>query len=676
MPFAFLVPAFLAAAALIAVPIIVHLIHREKSDALDFPSLMFVRQVPHRSVQRRRIRNWPLLLLRCLALLLIIGAFARPFVERDLEAAASLDLAREIVIALDVSYSMEYGDRWERALAAARESIEDVRPEDRATLVTFGVSARALTEPTSERARLLALLADLEPGPEATRFGPVLRLAQSIIASSDRPRAEVVLISDMQRNGWDAEAAVTLPAGTEFRPIAIVDEQMDNVAVTGVSQRREMFAGRERTIMTASLVNFGESAVPARRVALLLDGRELESRTASLEARGVATVEFAPVTLPSAGARFTVRADADALAIDDEFNIALSPGRNLNVLVVESGASEGASLFLERALEIGQAPRFQVERRAVGQLRAADLENRAVVILNDAPFPGGQAGRALLEYVRAGGGLIVATGERGGGGWSGEAAAILPGSIGRLVDRTEAGGGRIGWINAAHATVEEVGADGFANARFYRYRPVENAPAEGVLARFDDGSVAIAEHRFGTGRVVLYASTLDTWWNDLPLQPVWLPFAHRLVRHAAEWGDARPWLQVGEVTSIASKTGSDQRNVMSPAGARVPLENNLLRVSETGFYEIRDVATPALVEYLAVNVDRSESEVAALTADEMTARVIAADGAARAGFVDDVTAADWERRQAFWWYLLVLALGMLVLESMLAGRFSRRPAVQ
>jgi hypothetical protein len=675
MPLSFLVPAFLAAAALIAVPVIVHLIHREKRDALDFPSLMFLRQIPHKSVQRRRIRNWPLLLLRCLALLLIVAAFARPFVERDLDAAISLDLAREVVIALDASFSMGYDDRWQSALDAAREVVDGVRPEDRASLVVFGASAAALTEPTAERARLHALLADLEPRPEAGRYGPALRLAQSIIARSDRPRAELVLISDMQRSGWDEESAVTLPQGTVFTPVVIGDGTWQNVAVTGATERRESFAGRERATLTAALANFGDEPV-SRRVALVMDDRELESRAVELDARGVATVEFAPVTLPQGGARFTIRAEPDALPLDDELHLAISPARNLHVLIVESGAGAEPSLYIERALGIGDAPRFRVERRSVAQLRAADLQGPAAVVLNDAPFPGGEAGRALIEYVRGGGGLLIAVGERGGGGWTGEASTLLPGGLGRVVDRTDAGGGRFGWINSAHPAVEEVGAGRLSNARFFRYRPLENVAAEGVLARFDDGSVAIAEHGFGTGRVVVYASTLDTYWNDLPLQPVWLPFVQRLLRHTAQFGEARPWLAVGEVTSLARRDGGPRPAVLSPDGARVPLESDLLRVAATGFYEIRDPAAAGAVEYLAVNADRVESEMTVLAAEEVAARVLAGGAPSARGFVDAVTSSDWERRQAFWWYLLVIALGMLVLESVLAGRFTRRPAVQ
>jgi hypothetical protein len=689
MPLSFLVPAFLVGAAALAVPFIVHLIHRENRDSVEFPSLMFLQQIPHKSVQRRKIRNWPLLLLRCLALLLIVGAFSRPFVARDVEAAAALDLAREVVILLDVSYSMGHEGRWAAAQGAARDAVAQVRAEDRASLVLFGATAAALTEPTSDRARLLAQIDAAQPGHEATRFGPALRLAQSILARSDRPRAEVLLISDMQRTGWDAESGVRLPEGVTFTPVVVGSGETANVAVSDVRVRREPFAGRERVTLTAQLANLGEAPVAARPVTLALDGRDIETRTATLEARGGASIEFAPVTLPDGGGRFTVRSAPDALPADDALHLVLEPGRALRVLVLESGAGGQPSLFLERALAVGDEAAFRVERKSVAQLRPDDLAGAAVAVLNDAPFPGGAGGRALIEFVRNGGGLVVAIGERGGGGWAGEAAQLLPGTVGRLVDRSGAGGARLGWVNAAHAALEPVGATGLSSARFFRYRPLEGGAAEGVLARFDDGTVALAEQAFGSGRVLAYASTLDTWWNDLPLQPAWLPFAHELVRYAAAWDGGRDRVLVGEVVSLsdgavaagaagaAGGVRGAAGTVVAPSGSRVAAEQGLVRVAEPGFYELRD-GQGGRSRYVAVNVDREESELAAFDAAEVAARIGTADPAGvRAGtMAGEVTGSDWERRQAFWWYLLAAALLLLVAESVMAARSSRRPAVR
>src|SRR5262245_45452656 len=104
----FLTPLFFVALAGLAIPVLIHLIQREKKQIVHFPSLMFVRKVPYKSVRRRRIHNWLLLMVRLAAMALIVLAFARPFVRRADSTLANVAGAREVVILLDQSYSMAY----------------------------------------------------------------------------------------------------------------------------------------------------------------------------------------------------------------------------------------------------------------------------------------------------------------------------------------------------------------------------------------------------------------------------------------------------------------------------------------------------------------------------------------------------------------------------------------
>src|SRR5258706_8774259 len=116
----FLTPFFLAGLGAIAIPVLIHLIQREKKRVIEFPSLMFIRRIPYQSVRRRRIRHWLLLAMRAAALALIVLAFARPFFRQSAIAAAAAGGARDVVILLDQSASMGYADHWQKAQEAAR----------------------------------------------------------------------------------------------------------------------------------------------------------------------------------------------------------------------------------------------------------------------------------------------------------------------------------------------------------------------------------------------------------------------------------------------------------------------------------------------------------------------------------------------------------------------------
>jgi len=160
----FLTPLFLVGLAGLAIPVLLHLIQKERKNVVHFPSLMFIRRIPYQSVQRRRIRHWLLLALRLAALALLVMAFGRPFLRRADTALAAGSGAREVVVLLDRSYSMGYGGRWQKAIAAAQETINGLQPSDRGTIVVFSSNAEVALRSTADRSRLLAVNTRIDAG--------------------------------------------------------------------------------------------------------------------------------------------------------------------------------------------------------------------------------------------------------------------------------------------------------------------------------------------------------------------------------------------------------------------------------------------------------------------------------------------------------------------------------
>ena len=324
----FLAPLFFAGLAALAVPILVHLTHKERKDVVVFPSLMFLSRIPYQAVRRQRIRNWLLFALRCLALIFLAFAFARPFLNRPALAAPVRSIgARELVILLDRSYSMGYGDRWTRAVGAAKRAIGGLGSNDRASVVLFDATATAATEPTSDKAILTTALDRVRPGAGATRYEPAFKLAQRLLADSKQPRREVLLISDFQRVGWDGRDSPSLPAGTTVNKVDLADAKTSNVAVTGVDFRRDYAEDRERVAITARLVNRSAEPRTGQSVSLELNGRVVETKPVNIAANAAATVDFAAAPLPAGTTRGVVRSADDALARDNAFFFAISGAR-------------------------------------------------------------------------------------------------------------------------------------------------------------------------------------------------------------------------------------------------------------------------------------------------------------------------------------------------------------
>jgi hypothetical protein len=676
-----LTPLFLIALGGLAIPVFLHLIQRERKNVVQFPSLMFLRKIPYQSVQRRRIRHWLLLMLRLAALALIVFAFARPFLRRQDPAGPGATGAREIVVLLDRSYSMGYGDHWPRALQAAREVVGGMRPADRGSVVFFSSSAEVALRSTADTGRLLTTLSGVEPSAGSTRYAPALKLAGSILSESALPRREAVLITDYQRAAWQGAEGVRLPDGALLTPVVIGDEDAANAAVTPVALERSTFSNQERVTVTAGAINHGSRPLEGIDLTLEMDGRPIQTKRLRIEPHGSGSATFDPVTLAAPTVRASIRLSPDPLARDNAFHFVVSPGQPVKVLMAQRGGDRETSLYLSRALAVGDTPRFDVVMRDGDQISADDLEKATIVVLNDLQVAASTADR-LKRFVERGGGLLVVAAQRAS--WPREHTTLLPATVSEAVDRTKGQAGRLVNLEYGHGIFEPFRgprSGDFSAARFYGYRAVTRAEGAEVLASFDDGSPALLERRVGAGRALMWVSSLDLAWSDLPVKPVFLPFVHQMARHLASYREPAPWLTVGEVLdpqqsgsgsmAVAVSRAAGQRTLVSPSGQRVALDGegpDVVELDEQGFYEIR-AGRDALPVVVASNVDLAESDFTRIDPKDVVAAATGRAGG-NEGFAAGAAPTDaaQEAAQRVWWYLLFAGLLVLAVETVLSNR--------
>ena len=127
----FLNPFLLFGSLALAIPVLIHLVRREKSEIIPFSSLMFLLKVPKRSIRQQKMKNLLLMALRLLILALLVGAFARPYMTQPAKPLANANSNRGAVLMLDTSYSMQYGDNFDKLKAEARKRIDALRSGDR-----------------------------------------------------------------------------------------------------------------------------------------------------------------------------------------------------------------------------------------------------------------------------------------------------------------------------------------------------------------------------------------------------------------------------------------------------------------------------------------------------------------------------------------------------------------
>ncbi len=610
----FLYPAFLLGALAVAIPIVLHFLRRDVAPEVPFSAVRLLHRSPIARSRRRRLRDLVLLAARVAALLLLAAAFARPYVSNAASAASAVR-----IVAIDRSFSMSAPGRFARALELARQEIDEAGTGERIAVLAFDDGADVIAGPgTAADAR--GVLAGLQAGFGGTRYAPLLVKATEVAAGA---AGRVVVITDLQRAGWEDEARAVLPSALQ---VVVKDAGAPpaNLAVTAIRVERDR--------VVASIRNSGSEA-RSGPVRVEHDGRTVATATYQAAADSIVEVPMAYRT-PGSGSISVSIDDQAGFGADNTRYAVLDPAPRQSALVVTSGTGD-SGFYLSRALSAASddAAGDAIDARlvaggALSAMSATDLARHDAVVLLSTRGLDRRARESLAGFVRAGGGLFIAA-----------APDVEPVVLSTIFDWRPAlsGGGAaadpmsLSATDLRHPIFRPFGslAANLGQVRFHhawRVRP----DGWDVAAQFTDGTPALLERREGKGRIVLFASDIDRRWNDFPLHPAFVPFAVEAVRYISAAPDRAREYSVARV----------------PAGAQ----------PRPGVYR----AQPG-ERAVAVNVDPRESASARITPEEfdgMLDRVSTDAGAYQAARAQQV-----EARQRYWQYGLLLMLGALVAES-------------
>ena len=684
----FLNPLFLFGLGAAAIPVLIHLFTRRKPREVRFPSLDFLAEVNQSEIRRLRIKQWLLLLLRTLAVALLALAMSRPSLQGG---ARGGNAASTLVALVDVSGSMGAPDADGRPLTAtARRVVESLLatlgPADELLLVPYDRTPRPLSDaPLAESGRLRAAAQALAPSASATDHRAALELAARALQNSRALNRELFWVSDFQRTGFD-ERGLQLPPGpwttSRVYLVPVEPRSRANAALTSAALAPAADA-RQTPALEVEAVSY-DAVAGSRAQDFALEAREIAAPGGaggagtsegsnslgrgfvSLGARGEGRALVPLARLPEAGGE--VLLPDDALGLDNRRVFAAGRAGTLRVIVREDGAPSPLRL----ALEAG-SPASGLTVRALDASQLAQGAGDAdLVVIGDVQHLGPTELQSVLDFHRAGGGLLLVPGARAElTFWNDFLRQLGVGSLG-AEDAAPAGAAwRLLRAVAGHAVLDGFPArpgEPLTQARFARVHALRPRAGARVLLRFDEAHAALVE----SPRVLALATPLDAARSDFALSGAFLPLVHQAALVLAR-GTAAPSLTPGDVWSAPA---SAEWRIEDETGREVPVRveagNGATRavsapLERTGLY--RAYAGGTLRASFAVNPDPREGDLTPLS----EASLLAAFPAGRVRVLrpgDDLALRVRQARfgRELWPEFIVLALLLLVAESVL-GRW-------
>ncbi len=696
----FLTPLYLLGAAAIALPILFHMIRRTPRGRQLFSSVMFLEPSPPRITRRSRIENWLLLLLRAGAVCLLALAFARPFFRQQQNRMVDDPDSRQLVVLVDTSASMRREGLWDEAVTNVLLEIDDAAPIDEVCIVGFDNQPRTLVsfdqwtglEPQQRRETVRDTLDDVSPSWQATNLGRALVQAADLLEEAEArhvmPRArEIVLISDLQ-DGSQLDALQTYhwPADVDLRLATIGRDLLPSNA--GMHPLREH---ADQTQARVRVTNARQSTADQFQIRWADDGSP-----SSTDADSVVTVTVAPgesrvVTAPAASAETASNRlvlTGDDQPFDNTCFVETPPVRTTVVGVLSADASDDPQrmrYYIEPALPSTPGRNVQIVDWTFESDPPTDPAPPNLIIVTETLLPAHVA--SLRTYIKAGGVVLLVPLDADASLALYELLDVAPvpaieaevTSYSMLTD--------IDFSHPMFAALADPRFSDFTKLHIWKHRTIDeqSLPEHQVLARFDHKDVAIAQFPLGTGSIVLLTSGWHPDDSQLALSTKFIPMMNGLLESAAGLLESAGSYHVGDSIALGDLVapGESVQAIQRPDGERVTMADHqeFAETDEPGIYRVivAEPGSASSTRAFAVNLAPAESRTDPFAPDALESAGVRLASTAALPVLSEAAerqlrARELEGRQKVWRWLVLLAIGVLLLETWLAGRLARKSA--
>lgn len=740
LAFAFLNPALLWLLPLIAVPIVIHLLNRRRYQRVKWAAMEFLLAALKRNRRRLQMQQWLLLLLRTLAVLFLVLLVCRPQLGGNVFGTSRT----HHVVVLDDSLSMSQRSGARDAFQEARDAVvalagnlAESKPGDVLSLLTTDAPTKPLLSAQRVGAQLQGRVREVlgalpQAGDGSGDLAAALGRARTLAAEAPEcDRMQILVYTDLRQVDWlghDGKPHADLLARLReidaekesLRVVAVGSREAENLAVAAIrAKERAIVAGVPATF-EIDVVNRGLSPSQPTELTVRI-GRDDRATQRAMPVPAIASGASETLTVQhtfreAGGQGIRAEIGRDAFAADDARARAIHVRPSLRCLLVDGDpgheASQAETFFLAIALDPDLEVVTGIEPVVVPDqgLESEDLDTYDLIFLCNVPAPAATVVDKLRRFASGGGGIVVFTGnqvdprrynELLGTGKDG----LLPLPLADVQGDMQAPRPMF-LADEEHALVarEAESFKGlFADILVGRYHPSIEDPAVPVrpLVRVGDARgpalvVAREAPAEGHGRTVVFGTTADDFWTDLPkpLFQVFPPLCNEVVVWAARpQDDTASNLGAREVHRRVLDAGAFRADVgvrslqedgeqrtftaTAPEGAaadQLELAVPMRELRGFGLFELtltRHVGEPEH-GLLARNPPLREGELLRLTRStfagafpaEVVERVVIEDGGSVADSLQ-ASGGDLARSLAI---ALVIAL---LLESLLAWRASR-----
>lgn len=619
----FLYPSFLYALSLLAIPIIIHLFNFRRYKKVLFSNVRFLREVKEETVSRSRLKNLLVLLARLLALTFLVLAFAQPYIPNEEQKVA--EGAKAVSVFVDNSFSMNAAGQNQSLLQSAKRKGEEIvnayGQGDRYQMLTNDFKGKH--QRLVNREQWQNQLWQVKETPAVKDLSTVQSRQKQALNRSDASQKIAYVLSDFQSSIVDELPDTSLQ--TYLVPFPAENRQ--NIYIDSCWFSSPVLIKDQAKKLQVKLRNTGDQAVENSRMTIKIDGEVKAITNYSIEPNGY-TVDTLNFTMNQPGwYKGEVEINDHPITFDNSYYLSFKVEANNNVLVINEGKSNRFLNTLYRNDDF-----FTLDNQRVNQLDYASLSEYDIIILNSLQsIPSGLAS-AFREYMEDGGTIAMYPSiQLDKESYNNFLTSVNATQLGSIEEKSR----MLSSINVKQGIFKDVFEEIPDNIALpnvtsrFRFSGGTRTTQEAILS-FQDESAFLNGFNYKNGDLFLFASPLDLEYTDLPSHALFVPMMYKMALNSQKVGELSYTLGSDEMVEVQNrKTTSetvyrlkrDDKELIPPQqvrGAKVMLDLDK-QIDKAGIYKLM-LPEKDYSRLVALNYDRRESDLSALSANELDDR--------------------------------------------------------
>ncbi len=540
--FTFLNTSILAGLGAVLIPLFILLITRQKVKKVFFSSIIFLKELKSQKIRRIKIRNILLLILRTLAILMLLLAFARPTYKGAVNSAIESKAKTSAVIIMDNSLSMGSEIDGHTLLDEAKKKILELSDVFKNGDEIYALSSTIGTPPIYDGPRydlpsVMKNISKLQISYDQSDIIASLRQAKAILQEAKNLNKEIYLVSDLQATGFKGiqESSMHLLEGSTIKLFVLpcAPERIDNLGIDKVESANQIIERGKVFELKALVKNHGSQAVKNKLVQLFIEGKRTAQKTVHLKPGESQSVSFNVLPDMSGKIAGSVLLEDDDLSLDNRRFFTFYIPDIIRVLLL--GNREQDMRFLKLAADV--SPNIAADPVLINKVSTINLNQYNVIAFSNVPRISKSFETELVNFIEDGGSLIIFLGNdvdlKDYNSHIG-LRLLLPNfteSFGDLKSKNSFFTfGKIDFSHPIFNGLFQNIPEEIDSPQFYF---IINARAKNHIIEFSNGSPFLSELKYGKGRVLLFCTAIDPSWTDFYMKGIFVPLINRSVMYVA-----------------------------------------------------------------------------------------------------------------------------------------------